>query len=272
MARRVDAPKRSSWPVALAATAAVLVVGLVGAMFVFGGHQAESPGASSSALVGRVRCRQRKQPPHWLACSIRIADVFAGHIADADDRTLHLTRREPDGQDVRPTGDESTGGCGPNVGRRLRPRGTGRSRSGSRFAPTRPTTTATTGSSVAPVPPDPYNHAKPGAGGKLMRLHDGIDIYAPENEPVLAPFDGVVIDPATQVAAVGARSLRPDRGGGKRRADQSRIYSSAGSSRPRLGGHRAARQPRPGDRRARTDRQRRGRRAAAPLRAARTVR
>lgn len=47
-------------------------------------------------------------------------------------------------------------------------------------------------------PPDPYNHAKPGADGELIRLHDGIDLYAPEGEPVLAPFDGVVIDPATK--------------------------------------------------------------------------
>ena len=47
-------------------------------------------------------------------------------------------------------------------------------------------------------PPDPYNHAKANTNGDLVRLHDGIDIYAPENEPVLAPFDGTVIDPATK--------------------------------------------------------------------------
>jgi murein DD-endopeptidase MepM/ murein hydrolase activator NlpD len=29
-------------------------------------------------------------------------------------------------------------------------------------------------------------------------LHDGIDIFAPEGEPVLSPFDGVVIDPRTK--------------------------------------------------------------------------
>jgi len=47
-------------------------------------------------------------------------------------------------------------------------------------------------------PPDPYNHARTGPDGKLIRLHDGIDIYAPQGEPILAPFDGFVIDPATK--------------------------------------------------------------------------
>ena len=47
-------------------------------------------------------------------------------------------------------------------------------------------------------PPDPYNHSKTLADGRVVRLHDGIDIYAPEGEPVLSPFDGVVIDPATK--------------------------------------------------------------------------
>ncbi len=47
-------------------------------------------------------------------------------------------------------------------------------------------------------PPDSYNHAKTGPDGQLIRLHDGIDLYAPENEPALSPFDGIVIDPATK--------------------------------------------------------------------------
>lgn len=34
----------------------------------------------------------------------------------------------------------------------------------------------------------------------MLRLHDGIDIYAGEGEPLLAPFTGVVIDPATRWA------------------------------------------------------------------------
>ncbi len=47
-------------------------------------------------------------------------------------------------------------------------------------------------------PPDDYNHAKPRPDGSLRRLHDGIDIYGPEGEPVVAPFSGLVIDPATR--------------------------------------------------------------------------
>ena len=47
-------------------------------------------------------------------------------------------------------------------------------------------------------PPNPYNHARVGANGQLIRLHDGIDIYGPEGAPVLAPFDGTIIDPATR--------------------------------------------------------------------------
>jgi len=47
-------------------------------------------------------------------------------------------------------------------------------------------------------PPNSYNHAKVNANGDLVRLHDGIDIYAPEGVPVLSPFDGTIIDPATR--------------------------------------------------------------------------
>jgi murein DD-endopeptidase MepM/ murein hydrolase activator NlpD len=47
-------------------------------------------------------------------------------------------------------------------------------------------------------PPDSYNHAQPGPDGQLIRLHDGIDIFAAEGQPVVAPFGGTVIDPATR--------------------------------------------------------------------------
>jgi murein DD-endopeptidase MepM/ murein hydrolase activator NlpD len=47
-------------------------------------------------------------------------------------------------------------------------------------------------------PPDDYNHAHFNKDGVLVRLHDGTDIYAHEGEPLVAPFSGVVIDPATR--------------------------------------------------------------------------
>jgi murein DD-endopeptidase MepM/ murein hydrolase activator NlpD len=47
-------------------------------------------------------------------------------------------------------------------------------------------------------PPFSYNHARVGPGGQLIRLHDGVDIYAPEGVPVLSPFDGTIIDPRSR--------------------------------------------------------------------------
>jgi len=47
-------------------------------------------------------------------------------------------------------------------------------------------------------PADPYNHARETEDGRLLRLHDGIDIYGPEGAPVVAPFAGRVIDPAAR--------------------------------------------------------------------------
>jgi murein DD-endopeptidase MepM/ murein hydrolase activator NlpD len=46
--------------------------------------------------------------------------------------------------------------------------------------------------------PYSYNHALPTSTGALRRAHDGVDIYVALGTPVLSPFDGVVIDPATR--------------------------------------------------------------------------
>ena len=46
--------------------------------------------------------------------------------------------------------------------------------------------------------PDDYNHAALNRDGVLVRHHDGIDIYAHEGEPLVAPFSGSVIDPSTR--------------------------------------------------------------------------
>ena len=44
-------------------------------------------------------------------------------------------------------------------------------------------------------PPDTYNHARVRPDGTAVRLHDGIDIYADEGEPLAAVFAGTIIDP-----------------------------------------------------------------------------
>lgn len=44
-------------------------------------------------------------------------------------------------------------------------------------------------------PADDYNHARQADDGRLLRLHDGIDIYGPVGAPIIAPFAGRVIDP-----------------------------------------------------------------------------
>jgi murein DD-endopeptidase MepM/ murein hydrolase activator NlpD len=51
-----------------------------------------------------------------------------------------------------------------------------------------------------PGPVEAYNHVFSQRDGVLRRAHDGIDIYAARGTPVLAPFDGRVIDPADRWA------------------------------------------------------------------------
>lgn len=46
--------------------------------------------------------------------------------------------------------------------------------------------------------PDDYNHARTHDDGTATRLHDGTDIYAQQGEPLISPFDGMVIDARTR--------------------------------------------------------------------------
>ena len=46
--------------------------------------------------------------------------------------------------------------------------------------------------------PEPYNHLHQRRRAEPRRAHDGIDIYARPDSPVVAPFAGTVIDPATR--------------------------------------------------------------------------
>jgi len=46
--------------------------------------------------------------------------------------------------------------------------------------------------------PDAYNHQRITLDGRPVRLHDGIDIYGAEGQPLVAPFSGAVIDPQSR--------------------------------------------------------------------------
>jgi murein DD-endopeptidase MepM/ murein hydrolase activator NlpD len=198
MARRVGGPKRAL-PVALiAAIGAVVVIGLIAVMVIFGAQRPRATGSPNPSAT------------HVAGGS---ASASAKPTASPSGSAFHSAVPSPSQQ---PSGAPSPGAT-PTPG----PSAT-------------PSTTPSPVGSVAPQsaadfdlegqviaigfplradteyhyrdnfldrrtgPPDPYNHAKPVADGSLVRLHDGIDIYAPENEPVLAPFDGTIIDPETK--------------------------------------------------------------------------
>jgi murein DD-endopeptidase MepM/ murein hydrolase activator NlpD len=51
---------------------------------------------------------------------------------------------------------------------------------------------------LRPGKPETYNHLHSRRNGEARRAHDGIDIYARAGSPIVAPFAGTVVDPATR--------------------------------------------------------------------------
>jgi murein DD-endopeptidase MepM/ murein hydrolase activator NlpD len=192
MARRVDAPHRRPWVAAVAAVGVMLVVGLIGAMLVFGGHKPDASGTPGPSSVASAVAVASSKPTHSPFESA-------------------LPTLQPGPISTPGTESSATPAATPTSGPSGTPLANAAPTSAADFDletqivdigfPLRADTTyhyrdnwyeRRTGA------PDPYNHVKVGPDGELLRLHDGIDIYAPENEPVLSPFDGVVIDPASK--------------------------------------------------------------------------
>lgn len=194
MAYRVDSPSRRLPVAALAAAGLVVLIGLAGAMVIFGGQRGDplaSPPPSAANTVADA------SPTPRASAGKSVPPASSAHESSA-----------PSGGGVAPSSQPP----------RATPRASGTPRAGD-VAPQSAGQFDLTGQVIDigfPLrsdttyhyrdnfldkrdgPPDDYNHAKTGAHGQLVRLHDGIDIYAPENEPVLAPFDGTVIDPASK--------------------------------------------------------------------------
>ena len=129
------------------------------------------------------------------------------------------------------------------------------SRSISRSCARRRTNIGTTSLTHATDRPTPTTTLGCGPMGRLIRLHDGIDIYADEGEPLAAVFAGTVIDPDTLW-----QPWEPDRYGKVIviRSDEPADRGLRRALRPRIADMGGARRPRdawPSAGRARTDRQ-----------------
>jgi murein DD-endopeptidase MepM/ murein hydrolase activator NlpD len=208
MAHRVDAPRRRPPTALLAAIAAVIVVTLFGAMFVLGGH-GPSPSASNPA-------ESANRPDPSNVASESASPRQSARTSEGPRESGHPKQSEAPGQSAVPSPSQSSPASATTEPSATSP---GSQTPAPNAAPTSPAGFDLQGQVVDigfPLradtvyhyrdnwyerragPPDAYNHAKVGADGQLVRLHDGIDIYAPENEPVLAPFDGTIIDPASK--------------------------------------------------------------------------
>jgi murein DD-endopeptidase MepM/ murein hydrolase activator NlpD len=201
MARRVRGPQRGSPLVVIAAIGGVIVVGLIAVMVIFGAQRPHasgapgSPGASASHSAG----------PSGVAHASSSPSGSAFHSAVPSSTTQPSSTPGVGASPAPSPGATQTPAPTPSPGGSIAPQSAADfDLEGQVVAMGFPLRADTeyhyrdnwldrrTG------PPDPYNHAKPNAEGTLVRLHDGIDIYAPENEPVLSPFDGTIIDPETK--------------------------------------------------------------------------
>jgi murein DD-endopeptidase MepM/ murein hydrolase activator NlpD len=191
MARKTRTP-RPSTPVIALGVGVLAILGLVGAMVIFGGHRSAAP-TTSPLASGRPSLVAHESPSQASSAS-------ASHSAPPSS----TSSATPTGTPVQATPTPASADQ-PSAAPDAAPQ------SAARFDlqgqvidigfPLRADTTyhyRDNWYERRSGRPDSYNHAKLAVNGELVRLHDGIDIYAPENEPVLAPFDGVVIDPATK--------------------------------------------------------------------------
>lgn len=194
MARRADAPERSSWrDVAVLATMAVaVIVGLVvitGMVASGGGPDVQS---TASAVAAGETDTRTPQPSSTTRASTRGAPTSS---AGAVDESPAATADGMPTPAATPTPTPVAGA-----------------------APTSPET-FDLDSQVIPIGfpllrqtryeyrdnfldvrdglPESYNHARVRPDGTAVRLHDGIDIYADAGEPLVAVFSGTVIDPSS---------------------------------------------------------------------------